>query len=88
MAEEDWNFTDGRFLSYVLAPIEAGGQPLFVVLNAAQQPVEFTLPEWSGVDRWEALVDTGENDDRVDGGKPGEMRHARPLTVSIFAGAS
>ena len=34
MSDEDWNFPEGRFLSYVLAPPRAGGEPLLLVLNA------------------------------------------------------
>jgi glycogen operon protein len=88
MTEEDWSFAEGRFLSYVLAPVVAGGEPLFIVLNAAQQPVEFILPEWPDVAAWSVVLDTGENGERVGDGKPGERIAARPLTVTVFAGAS
>ena len=88
MTEEDWSFAEGRFLSYVLAPVVAGGEPLFIVLNAAQQPVEFMLPEWPGVGAWTVVLDTGEDGERIEDGKPGEQRHARPLTVIAFAGTS
>jgi len=37
-------FREGRFLSYVLGPVEAGQSPLFMVLNAAAQEIEFTFP--------------------------------------------
>src|SRR6185295_12050521 len=32
MTEDDWNFPESRFLSYVLGPIERGQAPLFIVL--------------------------------------------------------
>jgi glycogen operon protein len=35
MKEADWTFPDGRFLAYVLAPMEQGQAPIFIVLNAA-----------------------------------------------------
>ena len=38
MSEQDWNFPDGRFLSYVLAPAKAiSGAPLYIVLNGAER---------------------------------------------------
>jgi glycogen operon protein len=85
MAEADWNFAEGRFLSYVLAAI-GGGQPLYVVLNAAQQPVEFTLPGWPNVRHWAIAIDTGEDGDRVGSGAPGAKLSARRLTVLVFTG--
>ncbi|MBV9555824.1 MAG: glycogen debranching protein GlgX [Pseudolabrys sp.] len=86
MGEGDWNFEEGRFLSYVLAPIDEGGRPLYIVLNAAQEGVEFTLPEWPLVAHWINVLDTAENGDHVQGGGPNEKRSARPLTVIAFAG--
>jgi glycogen operon protein len=85
MEEADWNFAEGRFLSYVLGAPN-GGQPLFIVLNAAQQPVEFTLPEWPNVRQWAVAIDTGEDGDRVGSGAPGAKLSARRLTVLVFVG--
>jgi glycogen operon protein len=86
MAEADWNFAEGRFLSYVLAAAGGRGQPLYVVLNAAEQSVEFILPEWPDVRHWENAIDTGEDGDRVGSGTPGSKLSARRLTVLVFAG--
>src|SRR5262249_27440677 len=44
MTEEDWRFPNGHFLSHVLAPTDRGQPPLFLVLNAATQTIDFTLP--------------------------------------------
>src|SRR6185503_10512255 len=44
MKEGDWNFPEGRFLAYVLAPMEQGQAPIFIVLNAAPEEIAFTLP--------------------------------------------
>ena len=44
MGEEDWKFPEGRFLAYVLAPPPTGGEPLFLVFNAAPEAIEVTLP--------------------------------------------
>jgi glycogen operon protein len=86
MAEADWNFAEGRFLSYVLAAAGGRSQPLYVVLNAAEQSVEFILPEWPDVRHWENAIDTGEDGDRVGSGTPGSKLSARRLTVLVFAG--
>ena len=86
MAEADWNFAEGRFLSYILAAPDERVQPLYIVLNAAQQPVDFTLPEWPNVRNWTNAIDTGEDGDRVGSGAPGTGLSARRLTVLVFAG--
>jgi glycogen operon protein len=86
MTEDDWNFPEGRFLSYVLAPVTPRGEPLFITINAAREPIEFTLPEWPQVRQWANVLDTGENGDRTAGGMAGAKLTARQLTVLAFAG--
>jgi glycogen operon protein len=86
MSESDWNFPDGKFLCFVLAAPIAGGHPLCVTLNAAQEPVEFTLPEWPNVATWVNVIDTGENGEPVGNGAVGSKLQARRLTVLVFAG--
>ena len=39
MKEADWKFPDGRFLAYVLGPMEQGQAPIFIVLNAAPEEI-------------------------------------------------
>ncbi len=63
MTEQDWNFPEGRFLSYLLAPIEQGQAALFIVINAAMQTIEFTFPDAGKHSRWTTLLDTGRTDD-------------------------
>src|SRR6185312_10090810 len=58
MSEADWNFPDGRFLAYVLGAAADGGEPLLIVLNGADDPVDITAPEWPAVARWQCLIDT------------------------------
>jgi glycogen operon protein len=58
MQEHDWIFPDGHFLSYVLAPTAGEGTPIFVVLNAASEPIEFVLPGWLHTGHWNCLLDT------------------------------
>ena len=58
MTETDWNFPEGRFICYVLGPLEAGKPPLYIVLNAAPEEIEFLLPPLPGVKSWTLLLDT------------------------------
>ena len=58
MTEQDWNFAEGHYLSYILAAATGAGEPLFVVLNAAEEPIEFTFPRWSNVQGWVTVLDT------------------------------
>lgn len=58
MTEQDWNFPEGRFLSYALGPAEPDQPTLFIVLNAAAEAIEFTLPTFDGVARWNLELDT------------------------------
>jgi len=85
MSEDDWKFPDGKFLCFVLAPPGDGGKPLCTVLNAAREPIAFTLPEWPNIATWINVLDTGE-DERTPDGKPGTELQARPLAVLAFAG--
>src|SRR5207244_11146972 len=58
MVERDWNFPEGRFLSYVLGPVEQADAPLYIVLNAALETIEFTLPVLPQYSRWTILLET------------------------------
>jgi isoamylase len=57
MTEQDWRFPNGHFLSYVLAPIKGGQPAVFVVINAAAEAIEFTLPEILGCGAWTRVHD-------------------------------
>jgi isoamylase len=56
MTEQDWNFPNRRFLSYVLS--ESGQPPVFLVLNAAPEAIAFTLPAVPACKRWTKELDT------------------------------
>jgi isoamylase len=84
MDEPDWNFPDGRFLSYVLAAPD-GGEPLFIVLNGADLAVELAFPQWPGVARWLRVVDTAAQPDGSSY-EPGAACHAPERSVQAFAG--
>jgi glycogen operon protein len=85
MSESDWNFPDGRFLSYVLAAGDDAGKPLFVVLNAAQEEIEFTFPEWPGAAAWAPVLETSESPSGA-GGRTGEALKAPRLSVLVYEG--
>ncbi len=59
MTEADWTFPEGRFLAYVLAPPQHGRLALFIVLNAAPELIEFTLPALDQFRSWTLLFNTG-----------------------------
>jgi glycogen operon protein len=52
MTDVDWKFSNAHYLSYVLGPRDANGAPLFVVLNTAEQAIDFVLPTWPECSRW------------------------------------
>jgi isoamylase len=90
MTEADWGFADAHFLSWVLAPIEPNAVPLFIILNAAAQPIEYLLPEWPGCSVWSCLLATvtagnESGDVKIE---VGAGRTAPPRSVSVFAGSS
>jgi isoamylase len=88
MTEEDWNFPEGRFLAYVLAAPEPGGQPLFLVFNGASEGIDVALPDWSGVTRWMCVLDTASDLVLADGGTepPGAVLTAPATSIVVFAG--
>jgi isoamylase len=59
MTEADWNFPEGRFLAYVLAPVQHGRLALFIVLNAAPEAIEFALPQLDQFKSWTLVLHTG-----------------------------
>jgi glycogen operon protein len=86
MTQADWNFPDGRFLSYLLGPQQQGKSPLFIVLNAASLPIEFCFPKLPEYSRWLPLLDTV---NRIEPGKAhpsGSKAQALPRAVLVFSG--
>ncbi|CEG09009.1 Glycogen debranching enzyme [Afipia felis] len=87
MEEADWNFPEGRFLSYVLGPKEQGEPPLFIVLNAAPEPIEFTLPKLPEYTKWSCVLDT--TTPEANGSvASGTTANAPPRSVLAFSGAA
>jgi glycogen operon protein len=58
MTDEDWNFPNGRFLAYMLGAQSQAGVPLYVALNAADDPIEATLPTVEGLNGWREELNT------------------------------
>ncbi len=86
MVEKDWQFPEGRFLAYVLAPTEPGGEPIYVVLNAAPQPITFTLPKMLDYSHWSCLLNTATMSAEVESFESGTEAKAPPRSVMVFAG--
>ncbi len=86
MADKDWNFPGGRFLSYGLGPSEPGGAPVFIVLNAAPTTIEFVLPTFPGCTRWTCLLNTAAATTKMETAVPGTKTKAPPCSVLLFAG--
>jgi glycogen operon protein len=85
MTEQDWNFPEGRFLSYVLGPVDGDGAPLYIVLNAAMQSIAFTLP--SLAKNWVLLLDTAQQPGPGKTFAPGSQMQASPRSVLVLSGA-
>src|SRR6266852_8672372 len=89
MAEDDWKFPEGRFLSYVLNSAEAGEAPLYIVLNAAPEAIAFNLPALPEYGQWIMLLNTAAVAPST--GKEfasGATMEAPPRSVLVFAGTA
>jgi glycogen operon protein len=88
MKEADWNFPEGRFLAYVLAPMEQGQAPIFIVLNAAPEEIAFKLPQMPDYKNWQQVLNTTEVVQTPTGLASGAETSAPPRSVLAFAGAA
>ena len=86
MVERDWNFPEGRFLSYVLGPVEQADAPLYIVLNAALETIEFTLPVLPQYSRWTILLETALEPRLGAELAAGSKLQARPRSILVFSG--
>jgi len=87
MTEQDWNFPEGRFLSYVLGPLEQADAPLYVVLNAAPETIEFTVPMLPQYSRWTICLDTSPQPRLGAELKAGSKVQARPRSILALSGS-
>jgi glycogen operon protein len=88
MKEADWTFPDGRFLAYVLGPMEQGQAPIFIVLNAAPEEIGFRLPQMSEYANWQQVLNTGQTVQTPADFVSGAETKAPPRTVLAFAGSA
>jgi len=88
MKESDWKFPEGRFLAYVLGPMEQGHAPIFIVLNAAPEAIAFKFPAIAGCTRWQQVLNTTEDVEATAEFAPGAETKASPRAVLAFAGAT
>jgi len=86
MAEHDWNFPEGRFLAFVLGPLEPGDAPIFIVLNAAPDAIPFTLPKMQDYRRWTQVLNTVETAEVAVEQDSGAVMDAPARSVMAFAG--
>jgi glycogen operon protein len=88
MTDEDWKFPEGRFLSYVLGPVEQGQPPIFIVLNAAPEEIAFKLPAMPEYKSWQQVLSTKDIVQTTAEFVPGAETKAPPRSVLAFAGQS
>jgi isoamylase len=86
MTEQDWNFPEGRFLAYALGPLEQGKPPLYIVLNAAPEPIEILFPTLPGCGRWAIHLNTAAPDQKVRDFDSGAKWQAPARSVMVFSG--
>jgi glycogen operon protein len=86
MKEADWKFPEGRFLAYVLGPVEQGQPPLFIVLNAAPEAIAFKLPRLPEYRSWRQLVNTADAEQIVADFASGSEATAPCRSVLAFSG--
>jgi isoamylase len=88
MKEQDWNFPEGRFLSYVLGPAEKGGAPIFIVLNAAPEAIAFKMPKVPEYKSWERVLNSADSEQTTASFAAGANLEAPPRSVLAFAGSA
>src|SRR5215510_1142040 len=86
MTEEDWQFPNGHFISYVLGPIERGQPPLLIVLNGALQTIDFTLPGVPACAAWTHALDTSSATLKRGAIAGGTRLTAPARSVLVFSG--
>jgi isoamylase len=88
MAEPDWNFPEGRFLAYVLNSTEPADAPLYIVLNAVPDTIEFTSPSMPGYGHWAMLLESSGSPRIGKQFASGSTLQAPPRSVLAFAGST
>ena len=88
MTEQDWHFPEGRFVSYVLAPVEDSPGPVYVVINGTPEPIDFTIAKWTGLNAWRLRVATVPFKEAASVTySPGQTATGPARSVTVFSGA-
>jgi glycogen operon protein len=87
MTPEDWNFPDGRFLSYVLGSASGEDPPIYIALNAAPETITFKLPSVPNAGRWIVCLDTSARGIEETAFEQGALSEAPPRSVIMFSTA-
>jgi glycogen operon protein len=87
MKDQDWQFPEGRFLAYVLGPVERGQPPIFIVLNAAPEAIAFKLPKMPEYNSWQQLLNTADIKQVVADFPSGGEATAPSRSVLAFLGS-
>ncbi len=86
MTEQDWNFPEGRFVAYVLAPI--GNAPwLYIALNATPDAIEIEMPDIADISSWKLLLDTTSDQASGEPLQPGAQFSSPSRSVLVFEGS-
>jgi glycogen operon protein len=86
MTEADWNFPEGRFLSYVLGPVRQGDGALYIVLNGATLAIEFMLPALPQYTRWTLRLATAPKAQVAEEFPASAKIQAPPRSLLVFSG--
>jgi glycogen operon protein len=86
MTEDGWNFPNGRFLSYVLGPSRGEERPLYIVMNAAPEPIEFALPTVPQCTHWTEVLNTAVMSTKVQSHPAGTRLTVAGSSVLAFSG--
>ena len=66
--------------------MEKGQPPLYIVLNAAPEPIDFVLPTVPKVGHWTALLNTAASQDQQDFAPAATIAGAGSVRLGIFGG--
>jgi hypothetical protein len=74
----------------VLGPVDRHEEPLFIVLNAGGDPVDFVLPPWPRCGHWACTFTTADPDEAQIGAvlQVGAPCEAPSRSVLLFVGSA
>jgi isoamylase len=72
----------------VLGPTEQGEPPIFIVLNAAPEEIQFKLPKMPEYRSWRQLLNTADVKQSAADFPSGGETTAPPRSVLVFSGSA